>query len=209
MSPVSTKSLEEEFNLLGALDSARVPFLYLSSSRAIRSLVDALPLDQTSFDKESVNMTMAETALLNYLKQSIHLPKSLRIGETASLLYLSTKPTHSNHNRPQPNFHLDPLFDDAEFRLNVWIATEDVRTQPLAFVKPESVVPERIQHRRVSSLLEYDQDHEYVFVPSMKAYEMLVFKGTHVYHGVPFFPPEEGFNGDRVCVVASLGIYPK
>jgi hypothetical protein len=71
--------------------------------------------------------------------------------------------------------------------LNVWIATEDVQGYPLAFVRSDSVNQDRVNFYRTNrdTALAYDDQHRYTFVRNMKKGEMLVFKGTHVFHGSP------------------------
>jgi hypothetical protein len=204
--------LEESSDIIDQLAREEDDFLYLKVSETLQSLIQALPGPKV--DTEEVRgktvFAKSETAFLTYLRELLQTPgmEIDPIGPmTSPIAYFDTKGDKTSHFKPSPIFHKDPIFSDAKFRLNVWIATADVKGHPLAFCASDSLSADSIIERKYSSILKSPDDLDctkYTFVRDMKAWEMLVFKGTDVFHGVPFLVDED-MQGDRECVVATFG----
>lgn len=171
--------VEEHSRILETLQASENGFLYLDSSSEIDMLLQ-LPTRKLIGD-----------GLIAYLGALLEGQEDQTDEYTLSngsdvVFFSSDSPRCNSIKNPAVMFHKDTSRGQ-QFHLNFWIATADVHGYPLVFVKPNRAInPDLILDSWSDGLdqfLKVDPHQTYLMVPEMKAGQMLVFRGTHVFHG--------------------------
>jgi hypothetical protein len=169
----------DQIDVLNSLDLAEdegYGFLHLDSSERMTDLLSKISATPTP---EHIS------SLINYLKEClIKTSPDIIVGNTYSSFYSTD--TEIDGRIPVGKFHRDSILGSSEYLLNFWIVmSEEVNGRPLAFVKPSTVVSSGGFDMFASGTLKHDAKHEYIYVPGMKRWEMLLFRGSGMYHGSP------------------------
>jgi hypothetical protein len=157
------------------LDTPGVDFLYLDADPKI---FDRLSKRQSKDDAEIFRNI--KERLLHILGNAYPGP-SLRIEPTPINRPLNYVEWDYKDTGPVGKFHLDGVTPGYTL-LNVWIALEDVKARPLAFMKTPPGKDFYSSPKTV--VMPFDSDGDYVVVKEMKKGEMLLFYANEIPHGM-------------------------
>jgi hypothetical protein len=199
--------LEELSDLDKALDESKDGFLYLQSSSTVKKLLEkAITRNVISKDSSSSKPNNDDQPLVDHLEKEMKRFK----GEEMifnQLAYLSHPFRDSSGMRPVSEFHTDGSSLPSFLGINIWMAKKDVKGQPLAFVRPESVIPGDFpESGERYDTIKIREGMEYVMVKEMKEGEMLVFESSNVIHGSPTLVDPEHRGSRESIALAFMNI---
>jgi hypothetical protein len=143
-------------------------------------------LEQTNQPNDQVEMDIVEGLSKTYQGDKV---------EAKDSVFNTFSTSSSEDVAPASVFHLDDRYSDSSdsheyyVQLNYWIALKDVKGRPLAFVKYDSTKQKRVLGDDLPQLFDHDliddlePVNELFYIPSMKKGQIVVFKGTELWHG--------------------------